>query len=80
MTRYESGCVNCGLPCWGKACPNYRVKTMICDTCKDEAEYTIEGEDFCKSCAKQYLLQVIKDNYSVEELCEILDMEYEVNN
>lgn len=54
MVRTESGCVDCGLPCLGIACPNYRVVVLECDRCHSEVDelYEVDGEDLCEYCLK----------------------------
>ena len=54
MVRTESGCVDCGLPCKGIACPMYRVVVLECDRCHEEVEelYEVDGEDLCEDCLK----------------------------
>ena len=60
MTRKESGCVRCGLPCIGDACPNYRVTRLICDICGEEPEelYCFDGEELCAECVLKRLDKV----------------------
>ena len=55
MVKTESGCVDCGLPCNGVACPNYRVLVFECDLCHDEVDelYEVDGEDLCLDCLKK---------------------------
>lgn len=55
MVKVESGCVSCGLPCWGTACPNYQVLVLVCDRCHDEVDelYEVDGEDLCEDCLKK---------------------------
>ena len=55
MVRTESGCVSCGLPCWGSACPNYRIVVLECDRCHDEVDelYEVGCEDLCEDCLKK---------------------------
>ena len=36
MIKTQSNCQQCGQPCLKDNCPNYRVKTLICDKCEDE--------------------------------------------
>ena len=52
MTKLESACVHCGLPCKYEACPYYRVEVHYCDRCKDNtlAVARWDGEDYCESC------------------------------
>ena len=54
MVRTESGCVGCGLPCWGVACPHYKVFVLECDRCHSEVDelYEVDGEDLCEDCLK----------------------------
>ena len=51
MTRTESGCVDCQLPCIRSNCEYYRVQTVYCDSCDEKAGYRIDGEDCCEECA-----------------------------
>lgn len=57
MVRIENQCVDCGLPCIGKACRYYRVKVLICDECGDEVDtlYQFEGEELCGDCVLKRL-------------------------
>ena len=51
MRETGSECVSCGLPCLGRACPNYEVTRFYCDKCKQEATlYEYEGEEWCADC------------------------------
>ena len=54
MVKTESGCVDCGLPCLGTSCPNYRVLVLVCDQCHSEVDelYEVDGEDLCEDCLK----------------------------
>ena len=54
MVKVESGCVDCGLPCLGTSCRNYRVLILRCDRCHDEVDelYEVDGEDLCEDCLK----------------------------
>ena len=47
--KLESNCVSCQLPCLGRSCPYYEVEVANCDVCGEEAEYEIDGEDYCKN-------------------------------
>lgn len=64
MTRKESGCVRCGLPCIGDACPNYRVTRLICDICGEEPEelYYLDGRELCADCVLNRLEKVSTDD------------------
>lgn len=51
--RYESHCVDCGLPCIGSACRNYKVRTLYCDNCHDEVNKLyigVSGKELCSGC------------------------------
>lgn len=54
MIEKTSGCVCCGLPCRGTACPNHEIEITICDECGDECDevYEVDGDDLCISCLK----------------------------
>lgn len=60
MTREESGCVRCGLPCIGEACPNWRVTLYICDICGEEQDelYYFDGREMCADCVLNRLDKV----------------------
>ena len=55
MVKVESGCVDCGLPCWGTSCSYYKVLVLVCDRCHDEVDelYEVDGEDLCEDCLKK---------------------------
>lgn len=58
MIRYKSACVQCGFPCRYEACPNYKVRTLICDSCKDEVQKLyvgLSGRELCDKCALEEL-------------------------
>jgi len=47
----ESDCVDCGLPCIGRACRYYEVTRYYCDNCKDETKlYEFDGQELCVDC------------------------------
>ena len=59
MRIVESGCVNCGFPCLGRACRNYEVIRYICDDCEDEATlYEWDGKELCLYCIEKSLTVV----------------------
>ena len=59
MILEESGCMDCGLPCKGKICPNYIVKRYICDDCGEEKKiYEYFGEELCISCIEKRLVDI----------------------
>ena len=75
MLRVENQCVDCGLPCIHNACPYYRVPVYYCDICGNEdAGYTIEGQDYCEDCAKEYLKDAF-NNLTVSEKAKALDID-----
>ena len=54
--KIESRCVDCGFPCRGNACPNYKVQVNYCDVCGSEgAKYCLDGDDVCEECAEKYM-------------------------
>lgn len=58
MIRYESGCVECGLPCRYEACPNYKVRVLECDSCHEESDKLyigVSGRELCAECALKEL-------------------------
>ena len=54
MVSIESDCVDCGLPCLGRACSHHQILVLRCDRCHDEVEelYEVDGEDLCEYCLK----------------------------
>ena len=78
MIKYENHCCSCaapGYPCIGNACPNKNVPVYYCDICNSDtyAEYNIDGEHYCKECAKKYIKEVFED-LTILEQAEILDV------
>lgn len=69
----ESGCVDCGLPCLNHSCPYYEVEVTYCDDCGDEADYEIDGNDYCKICAEK-VLQKCFDDLNIEEKAECFEL------
>lgn len=60
MLVYEDMCVDCGLPCLGKSCPNRNVPVYYCDDCGDDAPlYYFEGEELCLDCIEKRLERVV---------------------
>lgn len=55
--RWESGCVDCGLPCIGNACRYYRVKILECDDCGEEVDtlYQYDSDELCADCVLKRL-------------------------
>lgn len=54
MIKIENHCVDCGLPCLGRACPNREVEVHYCDKCGEEVEesFEVDGEELCEDCLK----------------------------
>ena len=65
MIKIQSNCQQCGLPCLKDNCPHYRVKTLICDKCKDEVYILYyapqSGKEVCIECAVGELEKVKVD-------------------
>jgi len=59
MVKFESGCVDCGLPCMGDACRYMRVPVCYCDHCGKEVRLddlvTFDDIDLCRECALEYV-------------------------
>ncbi len=73
MIKFENQCYGCDIPCVGSSCSQLNVEVHYCDTCGEEAIYSIDNEDFCYECLKDYLEQCFKD-LSISEQCERLDL------
>ena len=59
MRVEEDGCVDCGLPCIGRACPNRKIIRFYCDKCKDETDlYYFDGQELCIYCIEKQLEKV----------------------
>lgn len=77
MRKYENHCVGCPteMGCLGSSCIYMNVPVDYCDQCDSEdAEYTIDGEDYCEDCAKEYLQEVF-DDLTISEKAEALDVD-----
>ena len=75
MTKIKSECVDCQLPCIKSECPYYRVERIVCDECVEEiAEYIVDGEEYCKQCAEEYLNNAFSD-LSLNEKAKALDVQ-----
>lgn len=57
MIRYESQCVQCGLPCRYESCRYYNVRILECNNCHQEFDklYRLDGEELCDSCVLERL-------------------------
>lgn len=76
MVKYESRCVSCDKPCIYECCPYYRVEVHYCDKCREEADYIIDGDDFCEDCAEEYLTRFFKE-LSLKDKSETLGVKFE---
>lgn len=60
--KIESRCVDCGFPCRGNMCPNYKVQVNYCDVCGSEgAKYCLDGDDVCEECAETIIMDAFKE-------------------
>lgn len=53
MIKYESDCVDCGLPCIGVACRYYSSPHYYCDKCGEETDELyadFNGMEVCSEC------------------------------
>jgi len=74
METFENQCVDCGLPCL-VYCPYKNVRVVYCDSCgSDNAEYSIDGADYCDKCARKFLLDSF-DDLSIYEQAEALQLD-----
>lgn len=77
MKRTENNCLGCkelGLPCLGNSCPNKTSEITYCDRCdRSVAEYHITGNDYCESCAEEYLKELFAE-LSIFEKADALDI------
>lgn len=57
MVKYESECVDCGLPCLHEGCPYYKVERHYCDECEvsDCDIYEYGGRELCLECLTNLL-------------------------
>lgn len=76
MTKIETKCMICGLPCTHEACPYYNVEVHYCDICGYEADYCIDDEDLCEECAEKMLINVFKDK-SLSDQAKTLGLSFE---
>lgn len=72
MVRYKNMCVDCGLPCLGKACPYLNVPVYYCDRCGDEIcgdvhFGTIAGHEYDELCEDCFEMTTEYDKMMEEE-------------
>jgi len=77
MLKYENDCVDCGKYCLYEICPYYNVAHYYCDECDEPANYQIDGQDLCESCAEDYFKQCF-EVLTAEEKAEILETEFSI--
>ena len=66
------------MGCLGDSCPQIGEQyEYTCDRCGKEAEWhdSEAGEDLCESCACKIVIEIIKDNFLVDELIEKFELE-----
>ena len=78
MIKYEDHCCSCAVPaypCIGDSCPYVNVPVYYCDCCDNDtyAEHDIDGDHYCKDCAKTYLQEVF-DSLTLSEQAEALNI------
>ncbi len=79
MRKYKNNCVGCpsGMGCLGGNCPYVGVPVYYCDRCNcKEAEYRIDGDDYCEGCVKAFLKEIFNE-LSFFEQAEILAINIE---
>lgn len=78
MTKTESHCVQCDLPCIYEACPNYSVEVHYCDSkgCHEYAAYENNGTETCDDCTEK-ILEDIFSKLSFEEKVKLFNWENE---
>ncbi|MCM1168063.1 MAG: hypothetical protein NC299_18180 [Lachnospiraceae bacterium] len=74
--RDECVCCSPEMGCLGRSCPYVDVVVTICDRCKEDAIYNINGEDFCETCAEEYLMELFQE-CSLKEQAKRLDVDFE---
>lgn len=73
MIVKENHCVDCGLPCYGAACPNRNVEVVYCDECGGYADFCLDDNDLCEKCAEFYIKESW-DGLSVQEKSKLLNI------
>lgn len=69
------GCMDLGLHCIGRSCPNRKIYVEFCDECDDKADCFLDGKALCEDCAKEYLAESFED-LSFKEKAEALQIDY----
>lgn len=78
MIEYENWCVDCDIPCIGSACLHSKsVYVTYCDDCDDLANCKVDGTDLCYGCARDRLIEIFRNDYTVEEMADMLKVNYE---
>ena len=76
MRRIENQCVGCETCTLGSGCSLLHVVVYSCDRCGDDAEYHIDGLDYCTECAEEYLNSLFH-SLDIEEKAEVIDASIE---
>lgn len=71
MKKIENQCVGCDV-CYH--CGRKQVEVLICDECKDYADYETSEGDFCEH-HFEIMLNSIWEDLTVEEKAKLLDIE-----
>ncbi len=81
MIKIRDECVGCPpeMGCLGSSCPYMNVEIRVCDKCGDNADYNLDGDDFCKRCAEDYLTECFRE-LDITEKAEALEIELEKLN
>lgn len=83
MKIKRSECVDCGLPCLGRACKYNEVERTLCDFCleynneENDAEYSLDGVDLCYECLMEAIIEYIKDELTIDEIKDKLGLNIE---
>lgn len=68
MKKIENQCVGCDV-CYG--CGRKQVEVLICDECKNEAQYETSEGDFCEH-HFEIMLNACWEDLTLEEKAELL--------
>lgn len=71
MKKIENQCVSCDV-CYH--CGRKQVEVLVCDECKNDAQYETNEGDFCEDCFTE-MLNNIWEQLSLEEKAKALGIE-----
>lgn len=77
MWKTENQCVGCETCTLGRGCPLLNVSYCECDSCGDDAEYRIDGKDYCRNCAVKYLDEMFY-GLPIDEKADLLGVSFEI--